>query len=865
MRTNKNNKNKKNKTKKNILKGGELTFNTLKDGVVNNIKKINGFIKQLYKYELSDKCETAKIEDYLNNLGINSENDITDLKMYNFYKDINSSKQKRTIKVSNPYIHGGLILENPSIPVPDNCVICFSSLINTYGTLPITELIEYFSYNKFIKNMEIKELQSLIQNLSLYSDINNIKHKSKVLREDDTFMTTYNNCFLNTAWYFPDQDLPYTAVRTDEYSFEYSQTFDLYNDKTPSKKQFNKKKIDYIKYQSLSYVIEELRLKGTGEYNIFFFNLCRSIKYDEDDKQQHTPRIENNDLKEELQYEFYIYFLNLEVIKQLKKEIELPLNIEYGNIPYCASVSVIASNVYNKKNQYNKFYFTKNYCFNRNNIFLDMFFNKILINHKLLENEYKHELLYFLSLSIFKQARFIILLKKQFITDKTKFGEIMNIIFKTVNKTTINKYKFILREYYNSIPNTLEVLDYFVELYAYINLFINIIETDNTLLSDDIGNILELKNNMDLSPGIFNDESLKQLFIMGDYGNSIKIFYNKKKHIDNFLYCLDSFDIKNLLLINVPNLLNTLNLIDSNIDDTIINLNIIYDIRLPNCYYNYNNILKIDKYTNLKFLTLYNLNLSKITEINNKGLTEITINNSEISKQCVFNINMTNIMYIVLDNIIVTFRLFNSKINKMVLTNIIIKENIAIFVNGITFINFTEWSKIITINVSDNIVIKDCIIDLQAFPTKINNDNDKINTVYFDNVNFKLVENGKYLIDLPKNIETLVIKECSFSYKNKLKFKNIANLNIDTLVIDQCSEIIEIVFEKNIIVKQLIIVNCNKLKKISFPNVGRFLGNKKYNISNIEIINVPLLKIKRSIANYYNSKKNGNIPINNII
>ena len=65
--------------------------------------------------------------------------------------------------------------------------------------------------------------------------------------------------------------------------------------------------------------------------------------------------------------------------------------------------------------------------------------------------------------------------------------------------------------------------------------------------------------------------------------------------------------------------------------------------------------------------------------------------------------------------------------------------------------------------------------------------------------------------------------------------------------------------------KKLIIENCNKLKKITFPKVGRFLGNKKYNINSIDIINVPVLKIKRNIANFYNSKKNGNIPINNII
>ena len=820
------NKNKNNKTKKYILTGGNKDLDIIKK----ELKELGIFSRKLYNEScVTDDNEIKTIYD----MNILNNKSHKDLNLEKIIK-VHEGKYKYNIKISSPKFHGEISSKSDSTTydkqtfeeVPNNCILCFNTLINRVGLLPSIHIDEYFSFNKYIKNMGFTEFKKLITHLSGYSNSKNVIHSTKYTGSSK-YKYLYNNCFLNTMWYFPGQFYPKTYISTDSDGCEYSKTFmygninGKYNKMTPLiKKRINEK--GYLNEAINKLILPQKTPLKDNEHNlnIFFLNLCRRVK----DQSGNTPR---NAIIYYMKYEYYLHQINLTFSKSLLREYKIhsPPKITYGDMPYCLSTSKNFMSPFTILKEYGsrEFIQNKNYCYNRDNIFLKKFYEVLCVKIQLIETIYSNELRYFMSLSIKKQNIFIEFLAKNL--SKIDYSYFLYII---IYEFELYKWKtYDLSGNDDKLPDYIFELDYIVELRKYLNL----LGTQKTP-GMNVKNIDYLNDMLMNIPLYSNNNTRGNLFICGDITGATKLYYNTQKY-DFFFFFLEIkkellTNVRKLRFLNIENVSIKLCYLTNKLLD-IETLYIKYDNynRLCNINYDSENLnLFLQQHINLKLIIIINSIITNNIEINfkyNKKLEEIRIVSNKIWSKITL-LQPIEPLSVDLKSIIIKNGSIDMEPNKIKLdylylcecdlisgkkTDITIKEKGSAIIKNIYFDKdllhiIPEKDKIISQVIYENVVFCDNL-------PKFNNNGGSIKELTYNNCALNASQSGIFSLDY-NNIYMLIIKNISECETIKMDGKT----KLDTVRIENCINLVKIDITNTTpfmryTIRKLVILNCPKL------------------------------------------------------
>lgn len=817
----------KSKKSKKLLKGGANmglgNVDIIKDFSKLKLGQILDFSKELYNYK--KQCNLNDFESIFDDNISNNNEDINIINniLLNVNKNHSSYKQKVNIKIGNPIVHGSIV--DGYSTVPSNCILCFNSLINTLGTVPDYKIYNNISFDKFIKYMNNDILLSLLNNLSLYSEINEIDFLHKI-KGNEFF--DYNNCFLNSMWYFPGQKYPKTLIHTDNNSFDYNKLF-TFNGEILIPGRFSKDKINYLDERGtdLNILIDKEYIKkhqdGEKNFNILFFNLCREVDENIKDKRQEK-------ITKLIKYELFLHYINLEISKKKFKMNKLEQNIvnyNYGDIPLCSSISTDKINLGTSHNLYYPEFFkeTNNYCYNRVNVFLHKFLKILLIDIKLLEKENKEELKYFMTLSVYKQYNFINnVLKKKF--NDSDYKKILFLIFKELNNYT-EKYSYYIKKSESRNYKYLFEINYFSDFYKYYDLFT---EYNSKLLNEpEYKNINEL-NDIIVNSLKFTDYKFNRcLYIFNDYNKNLNFYHNNNNYnLESFFRLSNISNITDILLFDIYNLNYILNLLNDKIPNYLIkNLSISYRYQQIKTV-ELNSFIK----NHLNLRTIIIKNMSNAETITLSNLEYIHIKNDKIIENNIYEINNTNNNTIVkLENIKVKLSISNP-IKNLELKDCKFTPEIGDIKGKYLIFNNIEGLNNITnkTDMAELVSFYECFIEekLILFSKKI----------IFDDC---------FLDSIPEFHchNEIIIMGTSINCNNNLVLDNIKT---NILLIKNCNNFSKLSFSKNIKINILILENCNELKYLDIS-----INTSK--INNIQIKDCKKLLLKNNIFLKNHNKK----------
>ena len=704
-------------------------------------------------------------------------------KLETFYKKYETNNKQ--IKLIYPLYHGSIINnEIKELPlVPDNVVICFFSLIGNYGVINTKKN----SFGNTLKNMNRKQMESILYNLS---NLYNIDNHERVIKYDSYL---YLNCFKNCSWYFPGQKYIDINIGNDNKEGNIFKRYMKYYDTRTFKGRYSIHTDTLPPKKKLSeYIINNI--KGKSIY-IYFIPSCRVF--------EDVPPDSKKMIESYFKREMYLHYINQDIMKTLIKNLRE--NIDKPNFIFkCCSISNNYGMLLDDKLIKRKFIEDLNsnreYVYNKHAEFMMEFYNKfILVNLKL------DDFIHFITLSLRKQ---VFLLGKCLNSNVTESYK-MDLLKLTIdNLISPGKQDLIFNR-----------LDCFHNLYETLTESQKDIFNINSKLFDDYNYI-------------YKEHLIQYIQFLG---NNIINLGDDLTIIEKYLNELESLKIEysNItkktpytLLKNIKSslLTNNLELLFSNISQLIIKECTEYEI----------NFLKdnLNKCKNINNFTITNTIMSKCIIDLLSDIFKNSIINDRYSI-ILYNVNTRDDIIVNITNNIRTLEYSNSNLNKIYIYSIghlkifnIVLKNLNIDselnLNKTENVRLKIYNSVIQeLNISNDVNI--FVLELERSCAEINfndNKNDKINLHIYDTGEPPTI----------KGIDRLEFQ--------KIHFRDIEFFeNLNPL---KCKELI---LEESIFFIKTPKIEYNKLKIIGFvPNNIPISNNSTIDISDTDMTKVDFIK-----------------------